>query len=360
MHYIYEALYRINEKIPLGEEVAYKAFLELLLWDKNKEKRDVMLGSFLTGLFCNGSNVAEVDSLLRAIADFEGSRFLLDKIRLDRKVSTIIGSGKKWLKTFNISSAAALVAASCGVTTVKIGSSATSSITWSMDILRYFWADLDIGLEKMSHIIKNSCFWFISIEDTIPKFDKVYWGKFYAPHILSYILPALISPLFLDNIVYWLSCSNLKFTQNLFDFYKIPSYSIVNSTPDNIHFIDEISALWNSNIIRKHKWPISEFSGYLWEILWLPSSTYDNIKQWSSPEENSQKFLQSITDSWDIQKNYTVALNAAEILLASWHSNDYEVWFNEAMKIILSGKPLKLLKEFVRETWGIFYWNYEI
>jgi|GEM_PF-2397175 hypothetical protein len=54
-----------------------------------------MLGSFLTGLFCNGSNVAEVDSLLRAIADFEGSRFLLDKIRLDRKVSTIIGSGKK-------------------------------------------------------------------------------------------------------------------------------------------------------------------------------------------------------------------------------------------------------------------------
>lgn len=351
-----DALYRINSKKRLGRQRAFKSFLSILLI-KSARQKTAVLASFLTGLFCNWITSEELSGILNAIRIYEWKDFISEKIKLNKKVISIVWSGKKWFKTFNISTAASLIASCCGATVAKIWSSATSSLTGSRDILTCLWAKSTIPQSKIIWIINNLNFWFFPIEESIPKFDKIYWWIFYAPHILSYILPALVSPVYLDGIVYWIAWNNLEITKELLYKYKFPSFSIVSSQVNNIHFIDEISWIWFSKIIRYHNKEFSRWIHCFYKELGLYGWKFTDIQQWISKEENIQFFLNSISNSWNIHKNYIVALNASELLLMAWIVKSFKEGFYKSMEAIKSNKPLKLLQEYIKSTWWKFIYS---
>ncbi len=352
-----EALHIINAKKNVWDELCFSALFDILS-TKNNKKRTWLLVSFLTWLYHNWVTPSEIISMINAIAKFEWKNFYSDKLDINKNVISIVWSGKKGLKTFNISTCASLVAATCWASVAKIWSSATSALTGSRDILWLFGADLNIWNNKMIEIINTLNFWFFSIENCIPKFDKTYWWIFYVPHALSYILPALTSPIQLSWIVYWLSWKNIEISKELLIHYNIWSFSVVSSNVDNIHFIDEISWIWNTNIIRHHKKQINYINKKrFFDDLWITSNDKKIIQQWKNKQENMKNFIQAISNSWDIYKNYIIALNAAELLLASNIVNSFNEGFQQCLSSIKNNQPLILLENFINATWWKFRYH---
>ena len=352
-----EALQQINARKRLGDELCFAALLDIISVN-NIKKRSWLLTSFLSWLYNNWVTSSEIISMVDAIATFEWKKFYSDKLKIGKKVFSIIWSWKKGLKTFNISSCASLVAATCWISIAKIWSSATSSLTWSRDILWLFGANLDIWYNKMIEIINKLNFWFFSIEGFIPKFDNTYWWLFYIPHALSYILPALTSPIYLDWIIYWLSWKNIEISKDLLLHYNFPSFSVVSSNIDDVHYIDEISWIWNTNVIRYHNKQISYLKNKrFFDDLFIKTNNIKIIQQGKTKHENMEIFLKAISNSWDIYKNYVIAINATELLLASNSVSSFNDGFKICLSSIRNNEPLLLLEKFVHATWWKFKYN---
>ena len=237
-----EVLYRLNVNSEIEVKLLDRAF-DLILSKPKSPVRDIQLGSILVGIISKGPKTEEVASLLR-------SAFKLDNFNPNNKHEIIlpegellvgaIGSGKKGVKTMNISTPALITAASLGVYTVKIASSATSSLTGSSDFLRAVGMNLDLPVEKMEKVVLNTNFGAFVVEGLIPKFDAVYAKKFYAPHALSFGLAALVSPIKFDNLLYGLAHPNVDLCVDVLNEFKMKNVMVASTTHDGIHYLDEM------------------------------------------------------------------------------------------------------------------------
>ena len=143
-----EVLYRLNVQKEINVSLLERAF-DIILIDKDLPARDIQMSSILTGLMARGPKKEEIIALLKSV-------FKLDKFNPEKRQKIklpsgkilvgAIGSGKKGIKTMNISTPALLTAASLGAYTAKSVSSSTSSLTGSADFLRELGVNLDISI----------------------------------------------------------------------------------------------------------------------------------------------------------------------------------------------------------------------
>ena len=93
---------------------------------------DLQQGAFLGALAAKGETVDEVAGVWEAIDRF-------DTVHLTKAIQGPLvensGTGMDELNTFNVSSAAAIVAASCGATMARHGARALSSFCGTVDIM---------------------------------------------------------------------------------------------------------------------------------------------------------------------------------------------------------------------------------
>src|SRR6188472_2869923 len=71
------------------------------------------------------------------------------------------GTGGDGARTFNISTAAALVVSAAGVPVAKHGNRAMSSATGSADVLEALGIPIDLSSEQAGRALKNDCFAFL-------------------------------------------------------------------------------------------------------------------------------------------------------------------------------------------------------
>ncbi|MEI6420499.1 MAG: hypothetical protein WCO30_02585, partial [bacterium] len=193
---IYEAIYRINVRHDLSESESYHVFREVLNILDDVE-RGTQMGILLNGLMAKHPTVEEVVGFIKAalsIDEIDTNKLRKLNIGKNKKIIAVAGSGKKGIKTTNISSCAAIVAASLGSSVAKTCSSSTSSISGSSDFMENVGANISISSKLMINVLKETGLGFFKIENRIKKFDALYGGKFYAPHILSFGLAGLLLP----------------------------------------------------------------------------------------------------------------------------------------------------------------------
>mgnify|MGYP003365453713 CR=1 FL=1 len=142
-----EAIKKISNKQNLNEEEAYSSVNEIM----KGEALPSQIGAFLVGLRMKGETVEEITGSARAMRDNAS----IVKLESEYAIDTC-GTGGDGSKTFNISTAVAIIAAAAGVKVAKHGNRAVSSSSGSADVLQELGINIDIEPEKAKKLIDEN------------------------------------------------------------------------------------------------------------------------------------------------------------------------------------------------------------
>jgi len=145
---IKEALSKLIEKQDLSEQEVEACALEIA----KGEATPAQVGAFLTALKLKGEGEKEVAAFARVM------RSLCIRVDLGdpEKLVDTAGTGGDSLKTFNVSTASALVLAASGVRVAKHGNRAVSGKSGSADLLEAFGVKIELDQAGVKRCFENA------------------------------------------------------------------------------------------------------------------------------------------------------------------------------------------------------------
>lgn len=149
---IKEAIKTLSQKKSLTADEAEAVMNEIM----SGETTDIQMSAYLTALSMKGETIEEITGSAR------GMRQHCVRLLHDQKALEIVGTGGDGSNSFNISTAASLVASAAGVPVAKHGNRAASSKCGAADVLEALGVNIMISPEQSSELLKeiNICFLF--------------------------------------------------------------------------------------------------------------------------------------------------------------------------------------------------------
>ena len=144
---IQEGIAKLVELEHLSSQEASQIISEIM----NGETTNAQVASFLTALRMKGETVEEIVAFAETMRRF--SRRIYPKV--SGRIVDTCGTGGDKVKTFNVSTAAALIAASAGVTLAKHGNRSVTSKCGSADLLEHFGVNLNLEPQRVEHLIED-------------------------------------------------------------------------------------------------------------------------------------------------------------------------------------------------------------
>lgn len=350
----FEALYRINVGQNLEEEVAYQSLKEIFKISQ-KEVRTSLLSALLNGVMVKRPDLEEVIGLLRAALSLDNMWTQKPKITLPHgnKLIGYAGSGKKGIKTMNISTPAALLAASCGVYVAKACSYATSSMMGASDLLTELGIEVDLSLSDNIKILKKCKIAFFSMERTTPNFAEIYAGRFFAPHALSFALAGLSLPVKTDHLFYGLAHSNIQLSARIFQKFGYKNVFVVTTTEDGIHFIDEFGISGTASVVGVKNGVLGrEVSCLPKHELNLPNYSMNDIGQAETRKDNCQKIIDVFLGRGEKARVDVICVNAGILLYLAGKVRNLLDGYQLAKDNLQKGKVMDKIYEVVKATRG--------
>jgi len=143
---IKDAIAKLAERADLSEKEAEEALLDIMCGSASP----VQIAAYLMGLRVKGETVEEIAGSARAM------RARASRIRVtDPLVLDTCGTGGDRSGTFNISTAAAFVAAGSGVTVAKHGNRSVSSRCGSADVLCALGVNIDLPAARVEECVND-------------------------------------------------------------------------------------------------------------------------------------------------------------------------------------------------------------
>ncbi|MGW1614924.1 hypothetical protein ACWCQZ_36885 [Streptomyces sp. NPDC002285] len=316
--------------------------------------RDVMLGSVLTGLLLRGPRLEEVEAAVQAATALDRDSWDFHQPPEGMRFIGYTGSGKKTFKTINLSTAAALVAATGGAHVAKLGSRSASSKTGSRDFIDVVGATSDtVPHQEMVDITAEVGFGFFSIENRVPEFDRRYGGRFQAVHALSLAFPALLSPVTCAAYVYGLSHPAVGASARLLSRLGLPDVAVINASVGQPVQVDELIPGSTVRVCRMNAG--DEDLAFNDEVRKGAASMPQDlmsVAQHEDPWENVAVAIRVLAGRDTSQARNAVALNAALLMVMSEVVPTIQSGIDKTLAIIDAGAGLDTLQQFVRLTGG--------
>jgi anthranilate phosphoribosyltransferase len=142
-------LQRVINRQSLSRERSYEMFREILL----NQQTDLQQGAFLAALAAKGETAGDIAGAWQAIDEIDTVHV---HIPGDEPLLENSGTGMDRLKTFNVSSAAGIVAAACGVRIARHGARALTSFCGSVDILESVGICMECDPEIVARSIQRT------------------------------------------------------------------------------------------------------------------------------------------------------------------------------------------------------------
>ncbi|MCJ7693689.1 MAG: anthranilate phosphoribosyltransferase [Sedimentisphaerales bacterium] len=139
------------ETLLAGEDLSFERAGELLDIIFEGEVPEAQVAAFLTAMRIKGAKSAELAGLAKSLREHA----VAVTVNVDNLVDTC-GTGGAAIKTFNISTASALVAAGAGVYVAKHGNRAITSSCGSADVLAELGVKIDCGAETVGRCIEEA------------------------------------------------------------------------------------------------------------------------------------------------------------------------------------------------------------
>ncbi len=150
---IKESIAKLIEKKDLSEEECVASMNEIM----EGGATDAQIAAFLVALRQKGETVDEIVGAAKVMRE-KVLRIDLDDVDV---VIDTCGTGGDGQRTFNVSTIAALIAASAGVAVAKHGNKSVSSSSGSADVLTALGVNIEQGPEKAAESIRSVKFGFL-------------------------------------------------------------------------------------------------------------------------------------------------------------------------------------------------------
>jgi anthranilate phosphoribosyltransferase len=138
---------RLIEKEDLSRDASYGMFRQLM----ENSQPDLHQGAFLSALAAKGETVDEIAGAWQAIVELDTCPL---EMPMDHPLVENSGTGMDALKTFNVSTAAAVVAAAGGVRLARHGARALTSVCGTVDLLDALGIDVECSVAQVGRSIE--------------------------------------------------------------------------------------------------------------------------------------------------------------------------------------------------------------
>ncbi|MBW1637219.1 MAG: anthranilate phosphoribosyltransferase [Deltaproteobacteria bacterium] len=332
---------RLIAKQDLTREESYEGFRMVL----NNEVTDMQQGAFLAALTAKGETAAEVAGGWQAVYDLDTKKVALDGM----EVVDNCGTGMDTFKTFNISTAASLVAAAGGVKIARHGARAITSSCGTVDMAEYFGVDMECDVETVARSIKETgiglfngmsprvhpmalsrilsqiCFGSplnIAASMANPALPKIAVRGVYSPALLRPVAEVMQSIGYRDAVVV---------------------YGAISGSEKGM---DEASVCGQTHGIHLREGKLTEIS---FEPEQCGLKKHDAAALAADPDRKSGavKMCRLLAGKGDRARCDAVALNSALIFYVRGMVETIEKGVEKAQELLLSGQALKLLTRWV-------------
>jgi anthranilate phosphoribosyltransferase len=324
--------------IAVGDHVASDALTEAFqaTVELSAPTRDVVLGTLMTAVMARGPVANDVEALLRCALAVDRPELAEVISGGDRPVLMLAGSGKKGVRTLNVSTPAALVAAAAGARVIKVGSAATSSVLGSRDLVRALGIRENSSAEGVRADLAACGFAFVAIEPQIPILDELYGGRFHAPNPFSFGLAPLASPVRGDITVFGLSHPRVDVAARVLGRFGMDHVDVLTTRLPTGHYLDEIAPVGETQWCRVRDGEIGPVEP---ELARNPATTdaIGVLPVPQAPEEAIERTVELLAGCGLDSHRTIVALNAAHLLVLGGVATSFQQGMDLAEDILRCG-----------------------
>jgi anthranilate phosphoribosyltransferase len=326
------AIHALAHRMPLtGDDVADA--LELVM---KGEAPATQIAAFLMGLRVRGDTAETVAGAARAL---RRAMVALSAEDPDSLVDTC-GTGGGAVRTFNISTAAALVAGGAGVRIAKHGNRSFTSSCGSADVLEALGVRIDVPVETMERALREAgiVFMFAPLMHPAMRHVGPVRRELAVPTVMNVVGP-LANPAGAGRQVVGVS-----------DVTRVPVLAgalaelgashalVVHGEPG----LDELSPLGVTHVLEIRD---GEVQG--WEIdprrFDLTAGSAEELAG-ASPEENARVILDVLAGHGSRGARSAVLLNAAAAVYVSGHVQSFDAAVEEATRALDAGAGMEVLE----------------
>ncbi len=331
---------RLINKDNLSLQESHAAFCQVL----SNEVSDMQQGAFLAALTAKGETAAEVAGGWKAVYQLD-----TQKVPVGSGVVDNCGTGMDSFKTFNISTAASLVAAAGGVTIARHGARAITSSCGTVDLVEALGVDVEcsVGLVAKSitqagiglfngmspevhpmalgRILSQICFGSplnIAASLAHPALPKIAVRGVYAPALLLPVAEVMQAIGYTDALV------------------------IYGAISGSVKGMDEASVCGTTSGVRLQNGVLSQFS-FQPEDCGLPRHRPETLSPDGDRNTAAVKMCQLLAGVGDAARLDAVILNSALVFFVKGMVATISEGVEKAREILLSGQALATLRGWV-------------
>lgn len=340
------------KKVVSFEDISEKEAYECMMQIVSGNASDIQIASFLTSLSMKGETVAEITGFVKAMR--EVCVPVLPNI--NAPLVDTCGTGGDTLKTFNISTISAIIAASCGVVIAKHGNRSITSKCGGADILEALGVTIDCNAGEVEKCMEESGIGFMFAPNFHPAMKHVMpVRQELGIRTVFNILGPLTSPANAD--IQLLGVFDPKYVGIMANVLKnlgVKRAMVVHGFDEEGNpAMDEISTIGKTKvaILDNNEIEIKELYP---EDFGVKKTDKDLIKASSTLDENMKIAIDVLEgkNENEIQKARLdlCLVNAGAILFIAGIANNLTGGVNIARKAVESGYALKKLDEFVKSS----------
>lgn len=160
-----ECLKKVVSKEDLTEKEAYECMMQIV----SGKVSDSKIAAFLTSLSMKGETVGEITGFVKAMREI----CVPVSPNINKPLVDTCGTGGDKLKTFNISTISAIIAASCGVVVAKHGNRSITSKCGGADILEALGVNINADAREVEKCMEESGIGFMFAPNFHPAMKHV-------------------------------------------------------------------------------------------------------------------------------------------------------------------------------------------
>ena len=297
------------------------------------EISDVQTGAFLGALRAKGCSGVELSSMAEELLNV----CELPVSRPNLYMVDTCGTGGDGANTFNISTAVAFVAASCGVKIAKHGNKSASGKVGSADVLLNLGLNLNCSLQKVMSAINEIGITFLFAPVWHKSLIKLApLRKALGIRTVFNQLGPLVNPLRPNAQVLGVASEDLL---------EPMGDALLRMGMDRVIVVHGSGGLDEASLQGENKLVFVEKGELRISKLNISDFNYENISNDElvvSDSESNEQILKSVLDgSGRKSHKFVVALNSALVLWAAGVEDDLHEGFNKALFSINQGNPWK-------------------